>query len=176
MNTSLAQRQQVLIEQIESEETALADLQIRLRTVESELTDMAPQRQKFQLLGVICESLDQLSEMGAASLFWGDDASPSDHEKQLSRSRELASAFNNEFDNLEAGKTEIQQQISQGEERLGELDYHLAEVTEELENAQYDFVIEREADDEKLFRAGIMPWSRSDEDRKRQRKVLLCSL
>lgn len=176
MNTSLAQRQQVLIEQIESEESALADLQKRLHTVESELTDMAPQRQKFQLLGVICESLDQLNEMGAASLFWGDDTSPSDHEQQLSRSRELASAFNNEFGKLEAGKAEIQQQISLGEERLGELDYHLAEVTEELENSQYDFVIEREADDEKLFRAGIMPWSRSDEDRKRQRKVLLCSL
>ncbi|MDX1804467.1 MAG: AgmX/PglI C-terminal domain-containing protein [Alcanivorax sp.] len=176
MNTSLAQRQQVLVDQLEGEQEALAGLQLRLQKVDSELTDLAPQRQQFQLLGVICESLDQLNEMGAANLFWGEEGVPDDYQQRLSRSRELASGFNSELSSLDQARAELLGEIEHRQGNIGEIGYSLAEVTEELENANYDFVIEREGRDEKLFAAGLMPWSTSEEDRRRQRKILRIAL
>lgn len=176
MNTSLAQRQQVLIDQIEGEERELSGLQTRLQEVETALTEKAPQRQKFQLLGVICESLDQLNAMGAANLFWGDGVSEQEHEAKISRTREIAEEFNSELTELDQAQATLVHDIDFRQGNINELNYHLAEVTEELENSRYDMVIEREADDEKLFAAGLMPWSKSEEDQRRQRKILLISL
>ncbi len=93
MNTSLAQRQQELSEQITSKEQQLVDLHSDLQKVDSELADLEPQRQQFHLLGVVCESLDQLNAMGCASLFWGEGAS-AEHDEKLLRSRSLAEEFN----------------------------------------------------------------------------------
>lgn len=176
MNTSLARRQQDLIGQVESEQQALADLQEELRKVETELTEKAPQRQKFQLLGVICESLDQLHEMGAASLFWGEGVSEAEHEQKIAATREVAEQFNSELKVLDEAQGSLQEKIVWRQGNINELNFHLAEVTEELENSKFDFVIERDADDSKIFVAGLLPWSKTEEDEKRQRKALLISL
>lgn len=175
MNTSLAQRQQELTEQIASEEQALADLQSNLQRVDTELTGLEPQRQQFHLLGVVCESLDQLKEMGCASLFWGDGAS-AEHEEKTARSRRLAEEFNGQLGALDSKRLALLDGIRNRQDWVEELNFHQDEVTEELENSRYDFVIEREADDEKLFRAGIMPWSRPEDDSRRLRKAVLVSL
>ncbi len=176
MNTSLARRQQDLIGQVESEQQALADLQEELRKVETELTEKAPQRQKFQLLGVICESLDQLHEMGAASLFWGEGVSEAEHEQKIASTREVAEQFNSELKVLDEAQGSLQEKLDWHQGNLNELNFHLAEVTEELENSKYDFVIERDQNDDKVFVAGLLPWSKTEEDEKRQRKALLFSL
>lgn len=175
MNTSLAQRQQELSELITSEEQVLVDLHSDLQKVDSELTELEPQRQQFHLLGVVCESLDQLNAMGCASLFWGDGAS-SEHEEKMLRSRSLADEFNGRLSVLDSNRTALLEEIQNRQEDIGELSYHLDEVTEELENSRYDFVIEREPDDEKLFRAGVMPWSSNEDDRRRLRKAVMVSL
>ena len=176
MNTSLAQRQQDLIDQLKGEEQALSDLQDRLHKVETELTEKAPQRQKFQLLGVICESLDQLHEMGAASLFWGDGVSEEEHEEKIARTREVAEGFNSELSALDAAQASLHEEIAHRQGYINELNFHLAEVTEELENSKFDFVVVRDPDDDKLFAAGLLPWSKTEEDRRRQRKAILVSL
>jgi len=176
VNTSLARRQQDLIGQVEGEQQALADLQEELQKVETALTEKAPQRQKFQLLGVICESLDQLHEMGAASLFWGEGVSEAEHEQKIASTREVAEQFNSELKVLDEAQGSLKEKIDWHQGNLNELNFHLAEVTEELENSKFDFVIERDADDNKVFVAGLLPWSKTEEDRKRQRKALLISL
>lgn len=176
MNIPLANREQVLIDEIRSEKKALSDLHERLQTVDSELVGLAPQREQFQLLGVICESLDQLKEMGAASLFWGDELSIDGHEQRIAHSRELADIFHQQLAVLEESRGELVYQISDRQEVLGELQYDLDEIREEAAEAEYDFVIEREARDERLFRAGILPWSTPEEDRQRQHKVLRVAL
>ena len=161
---------------MESEQQALTDLQEELRKVETELTEKAPQRQKFQLLGVICESLDQLHEMGAASLFWGEGVSEAEHEQKIARTRDVAEQFNDELKVLDEAQGSLNEKIAWHQGNINELNFHLAEVTEELENAKFDFVIERDADEEKVFAAGLLPWSRAEEDEKRHRKILLISL
>lgn len=175
MNTSLAQRQQELSEQITSEEQQLVDLHSDLQKVDSELADLEPQRQQFHLLGVVCESLDQLNAMGCASLFWGEGAS-AEHDEKLLRSRSLAEEFNGRLNVLDSNRSALLDEIQSRQEDIGELNYHLDEITEELENSRYDFVIERDPDDEKLFRAGVMPWSHNETDRRRLRKAVLVSL
>ena len=154
----------------------LAGLQSNLQQVDSELTELEPQRQQFHLLGVVCESLDQLNDMGCASLFWGDGVSGADQDATMKRSRKLAEEFNGQLAALDDKRNTLLDDIRDSQETIGELNFHLEEVTEELENSRYDFVIEREADDEKLFRAGIMPWSRPEEDSRRLRKAVLVSL
>lgn len=162
--------------QVESEQQALAVLQEQLNKVESELQEKAPQRQKFQLLGVICESLDQLHEMDAASLFWGEGVSEAEHEQKIASARGVADQFNAELKVLDQAQSELAEKIAWHQGNLNELEFHLAEVSEEIDKAQYDFVIERDADDRKVFAAGLLPWSKTEEDEKRQRKALLVSL
>ena len=43
-----------------------------LRGVDDEIEKLAPQRMHHELLNQACSSLEKLSELGAASLFWGE--------------------------------------------------------------------------------------------------------
>lgn len=172
MNIPLANRELALIDEIKSEQKVLADLRARLHTVDSELSDLSPRREQFQLLGVICESLDQLHAIGAVSLFWGEDVSPALHESKIATCREQASQFNNDINVLVEGRIALLEEIDEREGNLNELRYYLDENREEATRAEYDFVVEREIREDKAFRVGILPWSISEEDRLRQRKVL----
>lgn len=176
MNTLLAQRQQTLSEQIESERQALADLQSALNVVGSEMAELAAQREQFRLLGVVCETLEQMREMDCADLFWGEDVSAQEQAQKITRSRNLSEEFDGKFAPLENRRAALLEEIEVREGNLCELAYRYNEVMVELEESRYDYVIERAANDDKVFRAGVLPWSRTEEDRQRLRKALLASL
>jgi beta-ureidopropionase / N-carbamoyl-L-amino-acid hydrolase len=122
------------------------------------------------------ETLDQMREMGCADLFWGEDVSPEGRTQKIARSHRLAEEFDGKFAPLENRRTALLDEIAYREGNLNELAYLHNEVTIELEESRYDYVIERAANDDKVFRPGILPWSRTEEDRQRLRKALLASL
>lgn len=153
----------------------IAGLEGTLREVDSELEGLSGQRQQFQLLGDACDSLNKLSEMGAASLFWGDQLHGFDPGQRLQRvSREVAE-FREKLSGIEQARKSLLTDLNAQRDQIGDLVDDLEAEREEEENAKYDFVVERE-ERKHEFRPMVMPWTGQEEDRRRFRKTLLLSL
>lgn len=170
MNTSFAQRQQALRAQLAREKEALSGLETRLHDVDAELSGLAPQCQQYRLLETICAALDQLRELGAAALFWGEAAGV-DQEANLQRSRAAVATFNGRLEALGETRRLLLSDIRNRHEQIGELEYHLEGVLQAEEDAKFEFIVEREPGD-RAFHAGVLPWSSPEEDRRRLRKIL----
>lgn len=175
MNTSFAQRQQDLLDQIAQAREKVAGLEGELREVDNELNGLSGQRQQFQLLGEACDALNGLHEIGSASLFWGEQLNGFDPQQRLDQVSRLVAAFRERLSVIEARRERLLADIDTHQYQLDDLDDMLDEEREAEENAKYDFVIERE-ERQREFRPMVMPWTGSEDDRRRFRKVLLVSL
>ena len=175
MNTLFEQRQQVLLEQIAAGREKIAGLEGTLREVDSELEGMSGQRQQFQLLGDACDALNKLSEMGAASLFWGHQLHGFDPGPRLQRVSHEVAEFREKLSGIEQARKSLLTDLDAQRDQIGDLVDDLEEEREQEENAKYDFVVERE-ERKQEFRPMVMPWTGQEEDRRRFRKTLLLSL
>jgi outer membrane biosynthesis protein TonB len=175
VNTLFEQRQQVLLEQIAVVREKIAGLEGTLHEVDSELEGLSGQRQQFQLLGDACDSLNKLSEMGAASLFWGDQLHGFDPGPRLQRVSHEVAEFREKLSGIEQARKSLLTDLNAQRNQIDDLVYDLEEEREEEENAKYDFVLERE-ERKHEYRPMVMPWTGQEEDRRRFRKTLLLSL
>ncbi len=173
MNTAISQEQQALHALIAEAETNLSALQERLRAVETELESVAPEKEQYQLLASICDSLDRLHELEAGALFWGD--TPSVGNEQLERVRRSIAQFSNSIEGHERSRKQLEQGIHEQSWELEALNEELAEQKEKERLRLDEFVIEREMS-ELPYRPTAMPWSKQGEDERRFRKVLLLTL
>lgn len=153
----------------------LEALEENLRALDEELSTHANQRLQYQLLGTICTSLDQLEEMGAASLFWGEDLAGYAPDKQLARVREAVAEFEEKIGAIDRRREQVQGEIEREEVALQLLNEELAEEEREAERKAQEFAIEREGV-ELPYRSYLMPWSKDAEDQKRHRKIMLAAL
>lgn len=172
MTTSFAQRQQVLREKIARASTAVEALEARLREVDARLGEITAERRKFELLQSVCTSLEQLRVAGGSALLWGEDAGRVDEEALLRRGHEAFAGFSARLLQAEQARAEADADLEQGRLQLDDLEYELEQVREAEEDAKFEFVIEREQV-RHAFRPAVMPWAARDEDRRRQRKILL---
>jgi hypothetical protein len=62
--------EQKIRDEVASSERALEALEGELRAAEGELEKLADTRFQYELLGRICNSLEELDRMGAQRLFW----------------------------------------------------------------------------------------------------------
>jgi outer membrane biosynthesis protein TonB len=175
VNTSIEQRQQVLLEQIAVVREKIAGLEGTLHEIDSELEGLSGQRQQFQLLGDACDSLNKLNEMGAASLFWGDQLQGFDPEQRLHRVSHEVADFREKISGIETTRQSLLTDLDAQRFQIDDLVDELEEEREKEESAKYDFVVERE-ERKREFRPMVMPWTGQEEDRRRFRKVLLLSL
>lgn len=175
MNTSFAQRQQDLQEQIARAREKVAGLEGELREVDNELDGLSGQRQQIQLLGEACDALNRLNEIGSASLFWGEQLNGFDPQQRLDLVSHSVAAFRERLSAIEARRESLLADIDTHQYQLDDLDEMLEEEREAAENAKYDFVIERE-EVQQVFRRMVLPWTGQEEDRRRFRKVLLVCL
>ena len=175
MNTSFEQRQQVLLGQIGQFREKIAGLEADLHRVDSELDGLSGQRQQYQLLGDVCDSLNQLSELGAASLFWGEQLNGFDPDERLRLVGQDVADFREKIARIEGARQSLVDDLDSQRFQVDELIDALEEAREAEENAKYDFVIERE-ERKREFRPMVMPWNLQEDDRRRLRKVLLICL
>jgi outer membrane biosynthesis protein TonB len=175
VNTSIEQRQQVLLEQVTAVRDKIAGLEGSLREVDKELQSLSGQRQRFQLLGEACDSLNKLSEMGAAPLFWGDQLHGFDPGQRLQLVSHDVAEFRETISHIEQARQSLLTDLDTQRDLLDDLVDDLERVREQEEYAKYDFVIERE-ETERGFRPMVMPWTGHEEDRRRLRKTLLLAL
>ncbi len=172
MSTTIIQREQALQSQISRVNEKIAGLEKKLATLDEEIASHSKQRQQYKLLGDICSSLDQLSEMGESDLFWGSEATGYDPEKQLQRVRSVVSEFEQKISVIEQSRKALQAEIRQESDTIFDLNEQLADLAEVAEQIKNEYVLERESNDLPYYPM-VLPWTTQGEDEKRFRKILL---
>jgi len=158
----------------------IANLEGKRKKLDAKLAGMSEQRQQYELLDQICESLDRLDQMGAAHLFWGEKKQSKESADQVVRARAAATAFVQKVREIEQDREALTERIREEEWKIVDLTDEIVELQEEEEAASNEFVVVRELED-MPYRPMVMPWQGQAEDERRFRKsvtiallVLLC--
>ena len=149
----------------------LDELEQRLASLDAGLDAGSSQRHKYQLLGTILASLDELEAVGAADLFWSRETTRDSPDDLLNRARARIAEFEAAAPDMASQRQQVQSAIDVETAKLRRLNYELISIEEEVENRREDFVVVR-APTEIPYRPLIMPWSRDGEDHRRYRKIL----
>jgi hypothetical protein len=171
MDPVTAQDQQTVMAHLAQMREKVAALVGDLRAVDAELDSLATERKQHRVLHDVCASLDQLSALGAANLFWGDSATVEMGEGQVRRVRSRVELFEKRISGLEERRQGVLGQINELQNHAGLLEDELFEAQEEEERRRNEWIVEREI--ESLHsRPLVMPWTRGGEDDRRFRKSL----
>jgi len=146
-----------------------------LEAVNAELDAIADERQRYEALLGVCDSLGKLKEIGGNELFWSGLASGEQIDSHLERLHEKVAFFERRIkkvtDRRDAAANEIKT-------RQYEIEYLIDEIEilkDQQEEAKHEYIIEREI--ESLpYRVVVMPWTKQGKDEKDFRKILLIAL
>jgi hypothetical protein len=162
------EQQRQLANELARARTKRASLEHELREVEGELQDLAPQRERHQLVVDACSSLEKLAAVGGDKLFWGADTSSDRAAEQVQAARARVAQLGEWFGHMEGRQAALREQIKQHSDSIDAIERALFEVQYEEEQLSYEWEIEREIDEKP--RTAILPWTHSGEDDKRFRK------
>jgi hypothetical protein len=146
-----------------------------LREVDGELEGLSSERQQYRLLSDACGALRELSEQGAAVLFWGEAGANGRGDQHLSRALSRIDGFEKRVGETEDRRQAIVNELECEHETADFIEDDLFEIEREEEERKLEWIIEREPDTP-LARDSIMPWARGGEDDQRFRKSLGGSL
>ena len=167
-------QQRQLANELARSRTKRASLEHELRDVEGELEELAPQRERHQLVVEACAALEKLAAVGADKLFWGADTSSERAAEQLQAARGRVAQLGEWFGHMEGRQAALRQQIQLHNDTIDALERALFEVQYEEEQLSYEWEIEREIDEKP--RKAILSWVYSGEDDKRFRKSAALAL
>jgi outer membrane biosynthesis protein TonB len=167
-------QQRQLASEIARARTRRASLEHELRDVEGELEELAPQRERHQLVVEACTSLEKLAAVGGATLFWGAETSSDRASEQLQAARGRVAQLGEWFSHMEGRQATLRQQIVHFNDTIDALERSLFEVQYEEEQLAYEWEIERDIDEKP--RKALLSWVYSGEDDKRFRKSALLAL
>jgi hypothetical protein len=170
-----SQEEQEVLTQVAQVRGRLEGLTADLRVLDDEVESLAQQRTHHELLDQACGSLEKLSELGVASLFWGERIEPARVAEQLRGARSRVSAFQVELGELDERRLALLAKIGREEEGLEILSEDLYQVREAEERRKLEWVVERDMSPEPR-RLQAMAWARGGEDDRRFRKSLAASL
>ncbi len=173
VRTELSDDEQALQAQVRESEYELAKLEENLYSVDVELAQLAGQSRKFEALGEVCRSLEQLDDLGGTELFWKPEAG--DVEQYIDGARDRIHEFGEKFIEVEKRRDAIMNQIGSRNYALDCLHYELLEAMEREESRRNEWLVEREAEDPPAHEM-VMPWQRGQEEDSRYRKSLGSSL
>jgi outer membrane biosynthesis protein TonB len=150
----------------------LSGLQRKLSEIDTRLDGLGEQRTTYALLEQACGTLEQLEQLGADDLFWGQEGvRPTGvHVRQV---RERAESYLSHIGEVERQREAVIDRIKQGQDVLDILETDLFEYELAEEEKSQEWAIEREFDAPE--RVSVMPWSRTD-DEQRLRKSLAVNL
>jgi outer membrane biosynthesis protein TonB len=173
VNTEMLSEEHDLQAKVRDSEVELGQLEEELYAVDVELAQLASQTRKFEALGDVCRSLEQLEELGGAELFWNHDAG--DVDVRLEDARARIREHDEKFVDVEKRRDAIMSKIGKQNFALDCLHYDLLEAMEREETRRSEWVVEREPDaiEPHLM---VMPWQRGQDEDRRYRKSLGSSL
>lgn len=175
MSAEYSEEEQSLLEQVERSERTLDELESDLRSIDGELEALSEKSHQYDVLGQVCQSLEELDAMGATQLFWGAHDGPGRADDRIRRARRRIDEFGDEVAGVEARRQSIVEKIGNQNDVLDYLHYDLRDAMEREEARKNEWLVEREPDSIP-FRAQVMPWARGCEEDQRFRKSLGTSL
>jgi hypothetical protein len=146
-----------------------------LRSVDDELERLGPERKQHRLLHLACGALEELGELGAGALFWGDRGFAAEGDEHLRRVRGRVDAFDKRLAEIEDRRNGVLEAIDQQQEHTELLEYDLDELERQEEARKLEWVVEREAS-VLPGRHVVMPWTRGGEDDQRYRRTLAAAM
>ncbi|MBD3868290.1 MAG: AgmX/PglI C-terminal domain-containing protein [Acidobacteria bacterium] len=170
-----SQEEQQVRAQVEEIRGRLQDLTDDLHVVDGEVESLGPQRMHHELLERACNSLEQLGELGAAPLFWGDQIAPDRVDERLSTVRHTVSTFQSQLVELDERRQEILDRIGDEKENLEILGEDLDEILVAEERKKNEWIVERDIS-ALPRRVQRMAWARGGEDDRRFHKTLASAL
>ena len=175
MSSVLSQDQAPVKARIDQTQERLTSLERDLRDIDRELEERAMRRKQFELLDGICESLDNLRDIGAAELFWGQLAETPQAIDHIRDARAKIENFHQEIEIIQTRREALLEGIKEGQDVLDILEDDLLELQIEEEEKESEWFVERELD-LSADRPIVMPWTGLGEDDSRYRKSLTTSL
>jgi outer membrane biosynthesis protein TonB len=167
--------EQSLRDKIERAEMVLDEFEGELGDIDCERDEQAGKRHQFDLLLQVCNSLDELDDLGAAHLFWAQQDGGKTRAETLTYARRNIEVFGDDILRLEEQRALVIEKIGDQNLILDRLHYELREVMELEESRQAEWVVERD-EDELPYRAAIMPWTRGTAEDQLFRVNVLASL
>jgi outer membrane biosynthesis protein TonB len=174
-NNEALKDQEALIAALGTSQESVDALVGTLRALNAQLEALATERNQHRLLHSVCDTLNELGQLGGAQLFWGTVEAVTTGEAQLSLVREQVAAFESRVAELEARRQSTREQIDKEQYRAGLIEDALFEAQEEDERLQREWIVEREISGLHV-RPLTMPWTWGAEDDRRFQKSLLGSL
>jgi predicted nucleic acid-binding Zn-ribbon protein len=169
----LSTDEQALQAQVQESEAELQQLEHDLHQVDGELAKLVEQNRKFEALGDVCRSLEQLGDLGGTELFWKPEAG--DVTEYIEHARDRIHEFGDNFVKVEKRRDKIMHRIGSQNYALDCLHYELLDAMEREETRRAEWVVEREAEELPAHEM-VMPWQRGQEEDRRYRKSLGSSL
>jgi len=166
--------QRQLANELARTRTQRAALEHELGEIDSELADLAPQRDRHHFVIDACTALEKLAAVGGDQLFWGSDMSSERAAEQLRAARGRVAELGEWFSHMEGRQMALRAQIRRCNDAIDALERALFEVQYEEEQLSYEWEIEREVDEKP--RKAILAWIYSGEDDKRFRKSAAIAL
>jgi outer membrane biosynthesis protein TonB len=153
----------------------MEDLERDLYAIETELEGLAEKAPRFEALARVCESMEELDDAGASYLFWDKIERPENTARHLEYVRGKIDDFGVEIARVEGRRDGVIDKIGDQNRVLDCLHYDLRDALEREEIRKMEWVVEREEDD-RPFRAIVMPWARGFEEDQRFRQSIAASL
>ena len=167
-------QQRQLANELARTRTKRAAVEHELHEVEGELQDLAPQRERHQLVVEACASLEKLAAVGGDTLFWGADTSTERSAEHLRAARARVAQLGEWFAHMEGRQAALREQIKHHSDAIDAIERALFEVQYEEEQLSYEWEIEREIDEKP--RKALLSWTYDGEDDKRFRRSALIAL
>jgi hypothetical protein len=175
VDTLEIQDQQTLRAQLAEANGKLDSLIGDLKSIDDELEALATERRQYELLRQACDSLDELSELGAAEMFWGDRAEHEKGARNIVRVRQSLEEFERRLNEIEGRRGTAMEAVREIQAVIEILEEDLFDAQEQEERRKLEWIVEREIS-ELPARQQVMPWTRGGEDDRRFNKSLAASL
>jgi len=172
---ALAALSELGAEQLSNAREKLDALDRDLLGFDDALEALSAERHQYGLLQQVCSGLDELRELGAAGLFWGDRAVDGGAEEHLRLVQTRVDAFDRRVAEVEDRRNAVLQEIARARDDADFIEDDLLEAQRKEEERKLEWIVEREVD-EFPIRPSVMPWARGGEEDRRFRKALLAAL
>jgi hypothetical protein len=175
VNAEAFQDDQGLREELARARESLDGLVRDLRAIDRELEGLSTERNHHRLLNQVCVGLEELSELGAAGLFWGDRGADGQGNDTILHARSRVDIFEKRIQEIEDRRQAIIDDLGQQQENTEILEDDVFEAQEREEQRKLEWIIERETSGFPTHES-IMPWARVGEEDERYRRSLAASL
>ena len=139
------EKEQSLRQQIGEAQGQLGQLERDLAAVDGELHDLMTQREHYESLAGVCDSLDKLDTLGAAELFWGQEVASGEAVSRLRLARQRIDEFEQRLKAVSESRQSVVTRLAEGRGVLAILEDDWVELKEEEEERRNEWVIERAA-------------------------------